>query len=120
MGRVNSARLKSLRKERKLIQDDIAKIIGIGRTGYVRIENGERDADTETLAKLADLFNVSVDYLLGRTDKREGIVIGKYTFTPIEIEDPKIKELAELFDKLTPEQQEAILNVTKNMIGNKQ
>lgn len=71
MSKVDSQKLKELRKTKHITQDDVAKAIGIGRTGYVRIENGERDADTATLDKLADYFGVPIDYILGRIDTLE-------------------------------------------------
>jgi Predicted transcriptional regulators len=61
-------RLEKLRKERKLSQNDMAKFLGITRQGYGNYESGARRPDNETLQKLADFFEVSTDYLLGRTD----------------------------------------------------
>ncbi|PFI17421.1 helix-turn-helix domain-containing protein [Bacillus cereus] len=63
-------KINFLRKERKLRQEDMAKHLGIARTTYAMYEQGNREPDYNTLQKLADFFNVSVDYLLGRTDKR--------------------------------------------------
>jgi transcriptional regulator with XRE-family HTH domain len=60
-------RLKKLRGNRT--QDDISKKIGVSRARYSHYENGRSEPDTETLQKLADFFEVSVDYLLGRTDQ---------------------------------------------------
>lgn len=63
-------RLKDLRIERGLLQSDIAKVINKSDRIIGFYETGERDMGTETLAKLADFFNVSIDYLLGKTDIR--------------------------------------------------
>ncbi|MCI8654549.1 MAG: helix-turn-helix transcriptional regulator [Clostridia bacterium] len=63
-------RLKELRIEKKLLQSDIAKIINKGERTVGFYETGDRDMGTETLAILADFFNVSIDYLLGKTDVR--------------------------------------------------
>ena len=60
--------MEKLRKERKLSQNDMAKFLGITRQGYGNYESGARRPDNETLQKLADFFEVSTDYLLGRTD----------------------------------------------------
>lgn len=61
-------RLKGLRKERGLYQKDIANYLEVDRTTYVKYETGASEPDTETLSKLADFFNVSLDYLVGRDD----------------------------------------------------
>ncbi|MBE6942318.1 MAG: helix-turn-helix transcriptional regulator [Ruminococcaceae bacterium] len=62
-------RLKELRKERKVSQLKLAMDLNISQNSVSRYENGEREADYDTLVAIADYFNVSVDYLLGRTDK---------------------------------------------------
>lgn len=61
-------RLKELRKERKMLQRQVAKAINCSQAVYSRYENGEREPSKEILASLADLYGVSVDYLLGRED----------------------------------------------------
>ena len=63
-------RLKQLRLERGLLQSDIAKVIKKSERIVGFYETGERDMNTETLSILADFFNVSIDYLLGRTNIR--------------------------------------------------
>lgn len=61
--------LKSLRIQRNKTQQEIADILGISRQGYAKYENNLGEPDNSTLSKLADYFDVSTDYLLGRTDK---------------------------------------------------
>src|SRR5690554_1156572 len=68
-------RLAALRKLNKKTQDDMAKLLGITRPAYTAYEAGRRNPDYETLQKIADYFNVSIDYLLGRTDHPKGIVL---------------------------------------------
>lgn len=58
--------LKILRKQKGLYQKDVANFLGVDRTTYVKYENGVNEPDYNTLVKLAEFFNVSVDYLLGR------------------------------------------------------
>lgn len=58
-------RLKSLRKQHGLSQAEAGAAVGLTQTAYGRYEVGSRDPDTGTLAKLAQLFGVSVDYLMG-------------------------------------------------------
>lgn len=61
-------RLKSLRKNKKLTQSDMANMLGITRQGYAKYENDESEPDLATIDKLAEFFNVTTDYLLGRSD----------------------------------------------------
>jgi HTH-type transcriptional regulator, competence development regulator len=62
-------KLIELRKAKKLRQEDIAKILGIGRTTYAMYEQGNREPDFDTLNKIADYFEVTIDHLLGREEK---------------------------------------------------
>lgn len=61
-------RLKKLRQDAGLLQKDIAKKLNISTSAYGYYEQGKRIPDSTTLDKLAEIFNVSADYLLGRTD----------------------------------------------------
>ncbi|KAF6564488.1 hypothetical protein A7311_00960 [Paenibacillus polymyxa] len=67
-------RLISLRKEKKLTQEKIAEKLGITRSAYSQYELGTRNPDHETLNKMADFHNASIDYLMGRTDIRTQIL----------------------------------------------
>jgi transcriptional regulator with XRE-family HTH domain len=62
--------LKKLRSEKELMQKDVASALNITTSAYGFYEQGERIPNAETLEKLADYFNVSVDFLLGRTNLR--------------------------------------------------
>lgn len=70
--------LKLLRKALKQTQTDIAKYLGITVSAYGNYELGQREPDIATLNKLADYFNVSVDYLLGRTETRPTVEQPKF------------------------------------------
>lgn len=63
-----SQRLKLLREEKSVTQNDIAKIIGVGRATIAGYETKGKQPDYEKLLKLSDYFNVTTDYLLGKTD----------------------------------------------------
>lgn len=69
--KILSERLKQLRLERDLIQDDIAKTLSSTRSTVGNWETGRADPDLETLVKIAELFDVSLDYLLGKSDVRK-------------------------------------------------
>lgn len=64
-------RLKILRKEKKLTQDEMAHEIGVSKITILRWENGERQIKPEKAKQLADFFGVSVGYLLGYTNDRK-------------------------------------------------
>lgn len=63
-------RLRALRKERKETQGQIAEAICITVRQYQRFEAGEQKPGFDNLCALADHFEVSLDYLTGRTDER--------------------------------------------------
>ncbi len=65
-----SARIKELRKEKGLTQVQMAEFIGCKDRHYQKIEYGEINIPSMMLERLADFFNVSTDYLLGRSDDR--------------------------------------------------
>ncbi|GAW91172.1 helix-turn-helix domain-containing protein [Calderihabitans maritimus] len=65
-----SERLAALRREKGLSQAELAKQLNMGQSTIAMYERNRRTPDPETLERLADFFNVSVDYLLGRTDYR--------------------------------------------------
>ena len=62
-------RLKALRKSRRISQLKLALDLNMNQNTISRYENREREADYETLIRFADYFDVTLDFLLGRTDK---------------------------------------------------
>ena len=83
-------RLKEIRQEKNLSQTDIAKALGVTRQAISLYEKGDREPKLETWEKLADFFNVPVDYLLGISKDRSTLTI----------------------DDLNPEEQEAYERIT--------
>ena len=63
-------RIRDLREDHDLTQKKVADMLGMSQTGYSKYETGENDIPTAVLIKLADFYNTSTDYLLGRTDKK--------------------------------------------------
>lgn len=59
-------RLKEERKNSGLTQEQMAKLLGIRQPSYIRYENGSGEPSLATLVKLADILDISLDYLLGR------------------------------------------------------
>ena len=66
-----SERLIQLRKQHSISQLALAEIAGVGRTTITMLENGSNLPSAEVLYAVADYFDVSIDYLFGRTDKPE-------------------------------------------------
>ena len=73
-------RLQELRKSHGLKAEQLADILGVNRRTFVYYESGEREPSVEQLGLLADYFHVSVDYLVGRTPVKSGMVEPNKTF----------------------------------------
>ena len=66
---VFSERLIELRKEENLSQKEVGKEIGVAVRAYQHYEYGEREPQLSTLVRIADFYDVSLDYLAGRSDE---------------------------------------------------
>lgn len=118
-------RLKKLRVENNLLQKDLAKILGLAQTTIANYEQGKRFPDEKTLKKAADFFNVSLDYLFGRSEiknynedftPRDAIQLSKYLIEPemLALKDSYFKALINGKSQIASE---LILNaVTSDMI----
>ncbi|MDI9478918.1 MAG: helix-turn-helix transcriptional regulator [Bacillota bacterium] len=86
-------RIKQLRKENKITQEELGKMFGMVKSTISLYENGKSNPDDEIKQKIADQFNVSIDWLLGRTDERRTAdeIIAEYKEKELEFE--------ELFDR---------------------
>lgn len=85
-------KLKSLRIEKKLTQKQVADRIGLAISAVSSYESGARYPSYDVLAKLARIFHVSTDYLLGMTDTRNVDVTG--------LNDNEIELVSQLVDML--------------------
>lgn len=72
-------RIKELREEKGLSQIELAKLLNISNTTLSQYETNQRVPSDEIKIKLAEFFNCSVDYLLGRTDIRNPYIPEEYT-----------------------------------------
>lgn len=64
-------RLKELRKERGLRQEHVAVALDISMSAYCNYEQGKREPNASVLCRMADYYDVTTDYLLGRSDQRK-------------------------------------------------
>ena len=70
-------RIRDLREDADFTQAQIASYLNMSQTGYSKYETGENDIPTSVWKALADFYQVSVDYLMRRTDVREPSVAKK-------------------------------------------
>lgn len=68
---MNMERIKNLREDSDMNQTELAMILNISQRAYSHYERGDREIPLKTLVSIADYYNVSVDYLLERTNKKE-------------------------------------------------
>ncbi len=68
---MNLNRLREIREDKDLYQKDIAKILNTTQQVYSEYELGIRIIPLDKIYKLADFYNTSIDYLVGRTDERK-------------------------------------------------
>ncbi len=99
-------RIKELRLEKRLLQSDVAKYIGKSERIVGFYEKGERDPNTDTLLKLSELFDVSVDYILGKSK-----VKNMPTLNDIDI------AFASGIKGLTKENKETLKNIMENLLA---
>ena len=71
---MNIQRLKEIREDKDLLQKDVAKVLKISQVQYSRYETGIRLIPLDKIDILANYYNVSVDYLMGRTNVRKPYV----------------------------------------------
>ena len=88
-------RLKLLREEKGLSQREIAKKLHIPPTTYGGYENNKREPNSEMLITLADFFNCSIDYLLGRSDTP---INDAFLDRVDEIDDDLLKQFGNLYE----------------------
>ena len=103
-------RLKKLRLEADMKQSDLGKLLGVSASTIGMYEQGRRYPDFETLIKIANYFNVSLDFLLGRSDIKDTsyFIDGK----------PYPKDIVKIFMQLedaTPEKKEIIIKILEDL-----
>jgi len=69
--KIFAKRLKKLRLNKQVNQQSLADHVGVNQPAIARMENGKMEPTGEVLSKLADYFNVTTDYLLGRKEIKE-------------------------------------------------
>ncbi len=111
-----SDRLRLIRKEHKLTQQNIADVLGIDRTTYTVYELGTTTPSPATLVKLSQIYNVTVGYLIGveenRPELRKNLDDAKSLVTlnsdPISLLKKEERELLLYFRVLSPEEKKKV------------
>lgn len=105
-------RLKELRKLNGITQKELAEHLGFTHVAVVKWENGQREPDFSTVVKIAKFFNVSTDYLLGKTDEPSIILANEKISVPAQYEDVLVA-LNNDGEELTQADIEQIVNFIK-------
>lgn len=97
-------RLLELRTEKKLSQRDVAKLFNISQGTYNNWENGKTQPSIEQLVSIADYFDVSLDYLLGRNDYEQYANANN-------MKSDRLRKMISLFNNLDEADQDALLRL---------
>lgn len=98
-------KLRELRKEKGLTQDQVSENLGITYQAYAHYENGRRKPDPEMLVKLSDFFDITVDELIGH-GQRESV--------PQKAEEQYILQL---FNLLNSSRQKMLIGIAEELVG---
>ena len=115
-------KLKELRLKANVSQQVMADFLGVSRPAYTMYEIGKREPSHDTLQKLANFFNVSVDYLLGRSETPVPETQVQHN-TELAVlfnklrKDPLAVEVVKFFLNLSPEKKEAAKTVLFTAFG---
>lgn len=102
-------RISSLRSERGLTQLELAQALHISNSALSQYESGARTVSDDLKFKFASYFDVSLDYLMGRTDIRKA-------FTPEEVNAlPEAQALREVMETLSPEDRQRVLEFGRGL-----
>jgi transcriptional regulator with XRE-family HTH domain len=112
--RVFGKRLNQLRDKLGLTQKELSSRLGIPRTTYSGYENGSREPDHQTMEKFANYFDVSIDYLLGRTEDPKRVLKEQarqlIDMVDLELTDEEIMEKMDFYvDGMKVEKEEVII-----------
>lgn len=106
-----SNRLRQLRKQHKISQDSLAKQLFVSQQSVAKWESGKITPNPETLANIANIFNVSADYLLGLSENEKSPTLKEWeTLTDLQ------KQIIALMSKMTEQQQDELVHLAEYQI----
>lgn len=123
---IMAKRLRDARERKNLKQTQVKALTGINNKTLSGYENGVSEPDLETLNKLAELYEVSVDWLMGRTDNPKQIITYQNTKKSTDqavadehiqyLLDENIRKIAEAYAKLPPHKQKLLDDLAKTFM----
>lgn len=113
-------KIKELRNEHNITMKKLGEIVGVSESAISQYENGKRQPDIETLKVFADFFNVSIDYLLGKSDLRNPLDIPEHIEGIADLvlrmrSDDEFSDIINKINELSPEQLKAISTILSSM-----
>ncbi|MEC4621597.1 helix-turn-helix domain-containing protein [Bacillus paranthracis] len=102
-----SVRIKELRKERKWSQKELGEKVDVSESFVSKVESGKKQPSREVTAKIAEVFNVTTDFLLGRSDEAD----------LNEMLDVKFKVMKKRLSNLPESQREMIMKQAENLMA---
>ena len=122
-----SERIVFLRKQRKLTQEKVGELLNMSQRSVANWESGDRSPSLSTLIELSEIFNVSLDYLLGKTDNPErekqpaaqsSELMGKIIARVLVLSDPALSRLSDFLEGLEAAEEIAKQSPAGNNPGN--
>jgi len=104
------ANIKRLREDRGIKQSEIADLVGMHRSNYSKIENGQREISLAAVDKIADFFNISIDEL---------IHLGQDIPKEISLEDKTTVEQVRLIQELDQEEKNVVFKMIETFLTKK-
>lgn len=112
-------RLIKLRKSKKLTQQEVANKLNISRSAYAGYEVGRRVPEYTTLENMANLFDVPIDYLVGRSDSKQIPTVEATLDQLVELSDDDILNLPLSFEgmKLTDDEKREFIAIARGIFS---
>jgi transcriptional regulator with XRE-family HTH domain len=100
--------IKEVREQKGLMQNEVASAADMQVSNYSKINSGQRDISVESLAKISQLFGMTVD----------GIIFNKFSknHTPVKVEDKSAAEIIQLISKLDEDDKNALYAIIDGML----
>ncbi|WNX85760.1 helix-turn-helix transcriptional regulator [Agathobaculum sp. NTUH-O15-33] len=112
---MNNLRAARANDPRKPTQKEVAFFLGVDRSTYNKYETGDSEPNFDTICRLADYFGVSVEYLMGRTDKKKPPIPDGISGL-----SPKQIKILEMMDQMTTEQQDEMVRQAEYQLWQQQ
>lgn len=106
-------RLRDLRKEKNLSQEELAFCLGTNQQRISKVEKEDSSFGIELLLRYADYFGVTTDYLLGLSDTRLELTVEELKI--VDNNKPQLRELLYCFSRMDKKNREIIINLAKSM-----